>query len=121
MRQWDGISAVGGLTPEDIRAICDRIHEAVSPKAIILFGSRARGTQGDGSDIDILLEKEYGPSAARFRVTARAYAALTDLTLDRGMEFDVLTTAPAEASPPLAERGEVYRDIERDGVVLYAA
>ena len=57
-----------------VRAIVDE----VDPKQVILFGSRARGDQGENSDIDlIVLEAEpFGPERSRHKELIRLYRAV---------------------------------------------
>lgn len=121
MRQWDGKSAVGGLSPVEIREICDRINRAVEPKSIILFGSRARGTQGCDSDIDILVLKDYDTPTGWLDIGARALCSLTELAQEWDIDFDVLATLPKQDGTPSTDRGPVYKEAATEGVVLYAA
>ena len=117
--KWDGKSSAGGLSPEDIVAICARIQKAVSPAAIILFGSRARGTQGPDSDIDILVLKNYQSPTGWLDIGARALCSLTDLSEAWSIDFDVLVTRPLMDGSPDVGRGLVYAVAAREGLLLY--
>ena len=39
----------------DIQAVVNRIAEAYDPERVVLFGSHARGTATDDSDVDLLV------------------------------------------------------------------
>ena len=44
-----------GVTPELITAVTDRIVRHMTPSQIILFGSWAKGTASDDSDLDLMV------------------------------------------------------------------
>lgn len=119
MKKWDGKSPAGGLSPDGIEAICTRIRKAVSPAAIILFGSRARGTQGLDSDIDILVLKNYQSPTGWLDIGASALYSLTDLSEAWDIDFDVLVTRPLKDGSPDVSRGLVYAAAAREGLLLY--
>ena len=115
-----GWEVAGGRSfAEDIVAICARIQKAVSPAAIILFGSRARGTQGPDSDIDILVLKNYQSPTGWLDIGARALCSLTDLSEAWSIDFDVLVTRPLMDGSPDVGRGLVYAVAAREGLLLY--
>ena len=72
---------------------------------LVLFGSRARRTHGDRSDIDLAV---YG--CAQFR----DFAFAVDEEVETLLSFD-LVDMEMETSPQLAD------EIARDGVMIYEA
>jgi predicted nucleotidyltransferase len=58
-----------------LREIVQRLVAEVHPCRIYLFGSRARGDVGSGSDYDLLLLVER-PEEPTYRLSQRAYRAL---------------------------------------------
>jgi len=42
------------ITPEVLAYLVDKIVRAVGPRQVIVFGSQARGTAGEASDLDLL-------------------------------------------------------------------
>ena len=46
------------IQDEEIRALAQKIAERLHPHKIILFGSRAEGTAGPKSDVDLLIIQE---------------------------------------------------------------
>ncbi len=48
-----------------ILELCDRIAAEFKPQRIVLFGSRAAGTQDEHSDIDLLIVMRYTGSGIR--------------------------------------------------------
>ena len=92
------------------------IKEFPSVRSVILFGSTARGTRRDDSDIDILVLVEDG-SMNRLDLSAeirrRAYGKLVtalDLLVEGIGEFEERKLLPT-----------LERRIAREGRVLYAA
>ena len=75
-----------------------------SIEKIILFGSRARGTNAERSDIDIAV---YGCK------NFRGFYFDVNEKVDTLLEFDVVDMDQKGISP------ELINEIERDGVLLY--
>lgn len=86
------------------------IVEALSPKAIILFGSVAGGTAGDDSDIDliVIMEADMGP----VQRSAAARVAVGSI----GVPVDVLVYTPGELD---GEKPLILREALEHGKVLY--
>lgn len=47
--------AIPMLTPELLEQMTEAIVQAVAPEQIVLFGSRAKGSERPDSDIDLLI------------------------------------------------------------------
>jgi len=96
-----------------IDEIVEKIVEAFHPWRIVMFGSRARGEAGPGSDLDLFVEME-SDAAPRDRV--RAVDALFDR---RRWAMDLLVYTPEEAAQRKDVIGTLLYTIEREGKLLY--
>lgn len=93
--------------------VVQRITSAVDPERIVLFGSQAEGTAGEGSDLDILVVMK--SDLPRARRAAVVYKALAGLLIPK----DVVVYTPEEV--------EAWKDVPeafvttalRRGRVLY--
>jgi predicted nucleotidyltransferase len=87
----------------------DDALEALGLALVVRFGSRARGTAGPDSDLDLAVLRADGA-----RLTHRELGALT-LTLGAryGADADVVDLAVADAL--------LRREVIRDGVVIHAS
>lgn len=117
MREWDGVTPIGGLSVEQIDEICARVSEALEPDGIAIFGSRARGAQQSDSDIDLIVFRDFACPSDRIRMSARVLKSLRGF----GYPFDVLITSPVKEAEALRDRGQVYKGADDEGVMIYAA
>lgn len=133
------------LPEETLDEIVERLREALDPVAVILYGSHAYGSPGEGSDVDLLVvvdaepagtgegqgpgtegdEGEVGSKASSHELAVAAYEALegtgvpVEVKVDTVDEFEQLKTWVSSVEREAAERGRVlYRDRGRGrGVV----
>src|SRR5262249_57685334 len=49
------------VSNDQLASLAERIIRLVDPRQVILFGSRARGTAKEGSDIDLLIVGDRSP------------------------------------------------------------
>ena len=84
--------------------IVERLAAVPGIRRVILFGSRAKGTGGERSDIDLAVESD-APNDIRGALAEIAELAPTLLWVD----LNDITDLP----------GEWHEAIKRDGVVLY--
>src|SRR4030067_2161897 len=68
------------LTSQLLTEVKERILRAVRTEKIILFGSYAWGTPGEGSDIDLFIVVPHSDQPA-YRRARRVYRALRGLTV----------------------------------------
>lgn len=94
------------IAAETLRSVVDRLANAASsPARVILFGSYARGTATEDSDLDLMvIEKELPDKSAEYLRLRRAIGGI-------GIGVDVLVYSEEEA----LLRGQV------PGTVLYWA
>ena len=107
-----------GLNPQTdfeamLREIVDRIVRGFSPRKIILFGSRARGTPAADSDVDLVVVTDRPGSR-------RQQAVAIDLALaDIRVAKDVLVVGLEELERDRDVVGTIAYPVWREGIVLY--
>ena len=96
-----------------ISTMVDRIVGRFQPARVVLFGSHARGTAIESSDVDLLVVMSDVQDKRRAAVEIRR--SLGDLTISK----DIVVTTPDE----IASRGDVVGSILhtalREGVTVY--
>ncbi len=104
---------------DDISKITDeivlRIRRKMQAKRIVLFGSRARGTERQGSDFDILVIGE--SNEPRYRRAAPLYSSLADLPY----EVEVIVYTPEEVDEWSDVAQSFISTAIREGTSLYEA
>ena len=96
-----------------ISTMVDRIVEGWKPSRLVLFGSHARGTATDSSDVDLLVIL---PNVSDKRDTAvEIRRALGDLPVCK----DIVIATPEEVTRRGHLVGTVLRSALREGKVLY--
>lgn len=96
---------------EATRRLVERFH----PVRIILFGSQARGTADDRSDVDLLVIAEVPPSSDRAELWLAMDRSLWGLRLPR----DIVVLTPAEFERDRRIPGRVAHPAALEGRVLY--
>lgn len=93
------------------------IVREVSPEAIILFGSRARGDARPDSDVDLLVveSEPFSPQRSRRKEAARLYMALRGLALSK----DILLYSRDEFDHWKNSLNHVAGRAHREGRVLH--
>jgi len=101
------------VTREALDEIVRRIVGALRPRKIILFGSYARRTPSDDSDVDLLIvmDTEERP--------AERYLAVSRLLRPRPFPIDILVKTPQEVVQALEQQDSFITDIIAHGQVLY--
>ena len=102
------------MTTETIvDTMVDRIVAGFQPLRILLFGSRARGTDNRWSDVDLLVVME--EVADKRRAAVEMGRALSDLPVSK----DIIVTTPEEIARRGHLVGSVLRAALREGKVVY--
>lgn len=97
-----------------LEEVVRRIVEVANPAKIILFGSAARGTDGEHSDLDLLVVKA---GVHRRRLAQQIYRNLFGV----GCAVDVVVVTPEDLAKYADCRAYVTYSALREGRVVYAA
>jgi predicted nucleotidyltransferase len=91
------------------------------PVSVIVFGSLARGDGGPESDIDVVLVRptEVGEDSDDWRRGVEAWR--TDVRRVGGSALDLLEVGEGDIGRLLRSRRPMWKDVRRDGVVVYGA
>lgn len=103
-------------TVEQIREIVTPIAQKYGLKAVYLFGSYARGTANENSDIDLLIDTSGAGLTSLFKL-APLYNDL-DEAFDK--EIDMVLVSTLEQPARMASDVLFREEIEKDRRVIYA-
>ncbi|MBF0152162.1 MAG: nucleotidyltransferase domain-containing protein [Magnetococcales bacterium] len=108
------LSIMSGI---DLVAMSARIVEAIHPKQIILFGSRARGDDTPDSDVDLLVitTETYGLHNSRRRAMARLLLILADMPVSK----DIVLFSDIEVEQWRTAKNHLVARALREGKVIY--
>ncbi|HBC88812.1 MAG TPA: hypothetical protein DCZ94_17860 [Lentisphaeria bacterium] len=96
-----------------IRKYAREIGKRFHPDRIILFGSYARASAEDDSDVDILVIMDHdNPRNVDQAIAIR-------LQFDATFPMDLIVKRPAEISERLSMKDTFLRSVLQDGQVLY--
>lgn len=101
------------IRPEILNEAVRRLVEKFHPYKIILFGSQARGTADEHSDVDILVI--YPVKGNRRNLLMEMYYALSGL----GFARDIIVLSPEEFERDRLIPGTIARPAWKEGRVLY--
>lgn len=96
-----------------VERVTKKIAEAIHPDKIILFGSRAKGTATDESDIDLVVVYSGPKSKREVRLSVHRLFDHPDFSMD----LFVLT--PEEIANQKRIANSLAREITERGVVCY--
>ena len=96
-----------------ISTMVDRIVGRFSPSQVVLFGSQARGTASEHSDVDLLVVMGNGTDKRRTAVEIRR--SLGDLPVSK----DIVVATPDEVARLGNVVGSVLHAALREGRVVY--
>ena len=98
-----------------VARLVERVVEEVRPLRVVLFGSRAAGTAGPDSDVDLLVVV---PDGTEPRAVMRdLYGRIRDV----GVAVDYIAATPAQLDRFGDSVGYVYREALVHGREVYAA
>ena len=98
----------------DINTWCQKVAREFRPEKIILFGSCARGTLTEDSDVDVLVVMPLG----RGQRDVRQAAAIRE-RVRAPFPMDVLVRSPRQIGRRLARGDGFIADILRHGRLMY--
>ena len=97
-----------------LSSLLNRIVEEINPLRVILFGSAARNTMSEESDIDLLVVM---PEGTHRRHTAQLiYKNIRNI----GIPFDVLVVTDRDLEKHENSVGMIYQEILSEGIEVYA-
>jgi len=103
------------MLSEDLKEqIKERLLSKFNPEKIILFGSQARGTADEKSDIDILVISDINED--KFSLMHQ----MSSLLIQLNYAFDVIVLTKEEFERDKKYPGTIARYASREGVILYA-
>jgi uncharacterized protein len=103
------------ISEEIIQEATRRLVEKFRPDRIILFGSYARGTADDYSDVDFMVITEAAKRANRHKMMAQMDGALRGLRIAK----DIIVLTPAEFEEEKEIPGTTARYVSQEGRLLY--
>ncbi|MGP0069337.1 MAG: nucleotidyltransferase domain-containing protein [Isosphaeraceae bacterium] len=105
------------VSDDQLASLAQRIIDLANPRRVILFGSQARETAREGSDIDLLIveDRPMGDQRSRRREIARIRRGLPLL----GVPIDILLFTPDEVEKWRQTTNHVVSLALREGKVLY--
>jgi predicted nucleotidyltransferase len=102
-------------TKQNINVLVRQIVEEVHPLRVLLFGSAARDTMTQDSDVDLLVEM---PEGTHKRKTAQhLYTKVRNI----GLPFDLIVATPSELKRYADSPGLIYSEILKYAKEVYAA
>ncbi len=97
-----------------LKAIADRLRDRYGAERVLVYGSVARGTPTEHSDIDLLV---VAPTTERFYARiGSALAMVRDISL--GLPLALIVVTPEELSARLARGDQFIQEIVETGVDL---
>jgi predicted nucleotidyltransferase len=105
------------VSSDQLALLAERIIRLVNPRQVVLFGSRARGTAREGSDIDLLIvgDRSLDERWSRRREIGRIRRNLPFV----GVPIDILFFTPEEVERWRDTTNHVVSEALREGKVLY--
>jgi len=102
------------VTLDVLAYIVEKIVRAVGPRQVIVFGSQARGTAGEASDLDLFVVND-GPLSNR-----QLRRVIERLMVGRQFGIDLVVRRPEEVARNIADGNPFYtRHIFGEGRVVY--
>ena len=105
------------MTDQLLSEIVEAIVLAANPRRVVLFGSRARGDAGPGSDVDLLIVEDlpFGPQRSRWDEIRKVRRALRSFRLPK----DILVFSAEEVEKWRDTVNHVVATGLREGRLLY--
>lgn len=106
------------LQNQDYSEIIERILKEIDAEKVILFGSRARGNERPGSDLDLLIIQrgEFTTSRSRWAETVKIRKLLKDLKIPK----DILLFSESELDYWKDSLNHIIPTCLKEGKVLSA-
>lgn len=103
-----------GISRKSVAIAVERIAAACQPRAIMAFGSRARGNARPDSDLDLfVLLNEPVPDGVALRRHLRGL--LSDMPFSK----DIVVSEPEQFARRKSEVNSIYGEVAREGLDLW--
>ena len=108
---------IATVSTDQLASLAERIIDLANPRQVILFGSRARGTAKEDSDIDLLIIGDRSPDAkwSRRREIGRIRRGLPLI----GVPIDILFFTSDEVDKWRHTTNHIVSEALREGRVIY--
>ena len=100
---------------EEVKSFVDRIAHDCNPKAIIIFGSVAKGTFNENSDLDIMVILETEMTYYERTLAVRKSIGVTSIPID------ILAFTPEEIEEGKRVNGSIISEALNTGRAVYGA
>ena len=100
---------------EEVKSFVDKIANACNPKAIIIFGSVAKGTSDENSDLDIMVILDTEMTYYERTLAVRKSIGVTSIPID------ILAFTPEEIEAGRQINGSIISEVLSTGRVVYGA
>ncbi len=100
---------------DEIETIVEKIARDHDPKAIVVFGSVAKGTSTENSDLDRMVILETDLTYYERTLAIRRSIGVTSIPID------VLAFTPAEVEDGRSQKNSVISEVLSTGKVVYGA
>lgn len=104
----------GVVTRAALKTIADRLRERYRAERVLVYGSMARGTATEHSDVDLLV---VAPTTERFYERMGSVLAVVR-DISRGLPLAPIVVTPEEFSVRLARGDQFIQEIIETGVEL---
>lgn len=111
----DDVGSMYGFRIELVEDVVNRIVDVFSPERIIIFGSVARGTYTDESDVDLLIVMDSDMDPHETAVAVRR--AVRDIHVGK----DIIVLTPEQFKEQSEDPWDFTHEIVRTGKVVYEA
>lgn len=95
-----------------------RLIKTYNPVEMYIFGSYARGTADEESDLDLLIIVDQIDPKERYKAMSEGHRALFDLEDNTG--HDILVLSKEEFDVASEDKSRVFYSIKRKGKKIYA-
>jgi len=102
------------IQSREIKKWCERVAREFRPDKIVVFGSYARGTPTEDSDVDVLVVMPL----ARGQRDVRQAAAIRE-RVRASFPMDVIVRSPQQIARRLAQGDGFIADVLRHGRLMY--
>lgn len=104
------------ITPQIMEEVKKRLIKTFNPVEIYVFGSYARGTADEESDLDLLIIVDQCDRKDLFKAMSEGHRALLGLDISK----DILVLDKKEFDIASEDKSRVFYSIKRKGKKIYA-